>query len=115
MGWSDPPLTSEVVGSSQRLIVVHARWIYTPDASRYAMAVHSRLAPMTASFLPGRTLDGRASDPVLIEKTPTLTTRLGPEELQLLHALADEFETTRSNLARRLVVKGLIELRDGLV
>jgi hypothetical protein len=32
--------------------------------------------------------------------------------MQLLAELAAEFNTSRSNLCRRLVVQGLIELRD---
>lgn len=47
-------------------------------------------------------------------KTPPLTARLGPQESALLQAMATEFNTTRSALARRLVVQGLVELRDGL-
>ena len=35
--------------------------------------------------------------------------------MRLLTELATEFNTSRSNLCRRLVVQGLIELRDGNV
>jgi hypothetical protein len=70
---------------------------------------------MTASALPGRVLDTRASDPELIEKTPVLSARLGPAEMRLLSELAAEFNTSRSNLCRRLVVQGLISLRGGEV
>ena len=66
-------------------------------------------------MLPGTTLDRRASDPELKAKTPLMVARLGPQELALLQELAEEFGMTRSNLARRLVVKGLVELRDGNV
>ena len=44
-----------------------------------------------------------------------MVARLGPQELALLQEIAEEFGMTRSNLARRLVVKGLVELRDGNV
>jgi hypothetical protein len=70
---------------------------------------------VTAAVLPGRVLDERASDPELIDKTPVLSVRLGPAEMRLLTELATEFNTSRSNLCRRLVVQGLIELRDGNV
>ena len=70
---------------------------------------------MTAAVLPGRVLDERASDPELIDKTPVLSARLGPAEMRLLTELAAEFNTSRSNLCRRLLVQGLIELRDGNV
>ena len=70
---------------------------------------------MIAELLPGRILDARASDPRLIEKTPVLSARLGPAEMRLLTKLAAEFNTSRSNLCRRLVVQGLIALRDGNV
>jgi hypothetical protein len=66
-------------------------------------------------MLPGTTLDPRSYDPALRAKTPPLVARLGPGELDLLRQMADEFGTTRSALARRLVVKGLVELRDGVV
>jgi hypothetical protein len=62
-------------------------------------------------MLPGMTLDPRAYDPVLKAKTPPLSTRLGPEETKLLTKLAAEFNLTRSNLARRLLVEGLLALR----
>lgn len=68
---------------------------------------------MAVAELPGQVLDQRASDPVLIDKTPVLSARLGPEEMQLLADLAKEFKTSRSNLTRRLLVQGLIALRDG--
>jgi hypothetical protein len=45
------------------------------------------------------------------EKSMPLCARLGPEELSLLRAMAEEFDTSRSNLARRLLVQALIELR----
>ena len=64
-------------------------------------------------MLPGMTLDRRSYDPELGSKSPPLVARLGPEELALLRAMAQEFGITRSALARRLVVKGLVELRDG--
>ncbi len=70
---------------------------------------------MAAAVLPGQVLDNRASDPKLIDKTPVLSARLGPEEMRLLTELAAEFNTSRSNLCRRLVVQGLIALRDGNV
>ena len=70
---------------------------------------------MAAAVLPGQVLDNRASDPELIDKTPVLSARLGPEEMRLLTELAAEFKTSRSNLCRRLVVQGLIALRDGEV
>jgi hypothetical protein len=35
--------------------------------------------------------------------------------MELLAAMASEFTTTKSNLARRLLVKGLVELRDGVI
>lgn len=66
-------------------------------------------------MLPGTTLDPRSYDPARKAKTPPLVARLGPGELDLLRQMADEFGTTRSALARRLVVKGLVELRDGVV
>jgi hypothetical protein len=44
-----------------------------------------------------------------------MSARLGPEELALLQEMAKEFNISRSALARRLVVQGLVELRDGLV
>jgi hypothetical protein len=70
---------------------------------------------VVAKLLPGRVLDSRACDPELISKTPVISTRLGPAEMDLLADMAAEFNTTRSNLCRRLVVKGLLELRDGAV
>jgi hypothetical protein len=66
-------------------------------------------------MLPGTTLDPRSYDPDLKAKTPPLVARLGPKELDLLRQMAHEFGTTRSALARRLVVKGLVELRDAAV
>jgi hypothetical protein len=42
-----------------------------------------------------------------------MVARLGPNELALLQEMAEEFGMTRSNLSRRLVVQGLIALRDG--
>ena len=63
-------------------------------------------------MLPGMTLDPRAYDPVLKVKTPPLSTRLGPEEMRLLAELAAELNTSRSNLTRRLLVEGLLELRN---
>ena len=63
-------------------------------------------------MLPGTTLDPRSYDPELKAKTPPLSARLGPAELDLLRLMADKFGTTRSALARRLVVQGLIELSD---
>ena len=63
-------------------------------------------------MLPGMTLDPRAYDPMLKAKTPPLSTRLGPKEMNLLTNLAAEFNLTRSNLTRRLLVEGLLELRD---
>lgn len=65
-------------------------------------------------MLPGMTLDARASDPVLIKKTPPIATRLGPQEMRLLAEMAVEFETTRSNLARRLLVERLVQLRGNV-
>jgi len=65
-------------------------------------------------MLPGTTLDPRSYDPVLKAKTPPLVARLGPVELNLLRQMADELGITRSTLARRLVVKGLVELRDSV-
>ena len=62
-------------------------------------------------MLPGMTLDKQAYDLALKAKTPPLSTRLGPEETKLLTKLAAEFNLTRSNLARRLLVEGLLELR----
>jgi hypothetical protein len=67
---------------------------------------------VAVAVLPGRTLDHRASDPELIDRTPVLSTRLGPQELCLLTELAAEFNTSRSNLIRLLLVEGLLELRD---
>jgi hypothetical protein len=64
------------------------------------------------AVLPGCVLDQRASDPDLIERTPVLSARLGPEEMHLLAELASELKTTRSNLTRRLLVQGLLELGD---
>jgi hypothetical protein len=49
---------------------------------------------------------------MLKARTPPLSTRLGPEEMDLLTNLAAEFNLTRSNLTRRLLVEGLLELRD---
>lgn len=66
-------------------------------------------------MLPGTTLDPQASDPELKAKTPPVAARLGPQELHLLRQMAEEFGLTRSTLARRLLVKGLIALRDGEV
>ena len=63
-------------------------------------------------MLPGMTLDPRAYDPVLKAKTSPLSTRLGPEEMRLLAELAAELHTSRSNLTRRLLVEGLLELRN---
>ena len=63
-------------------------------------------------MLPGMTLDPRAYDPVLKVKTPPLSTRLGPEEMDLLTKLAAEFSLTRSNLTRRLLVEGLLKLQQ---
>ena len=68
---------------------------------------------MSAAVLPGKVLDQRASDPWLIDKTPVLSARLGPKEMLLLREFADELGISRSLLARRLVVQGLIALRDG--
>ena len=64
------------------------------------------------AVLPGSVLDQRASDPDLIERTPVLSARLGPQEMRLLAELAAELNTSRSNLTRRLVVEGLLELRN---
>ena len=64
------------------------------------------------AVLPGCVLDQRASDPDLIERTPVLSARLGPQEMRLLAELAAELNTSRSNLTRRLVVEGLLELRN---
>ena len=66
-------------------------------------------------MLPGTTLDWRSYDPGLGSRSLPLVARLGPTELDLLRQLAEEFGLTRSALARRLVVKGLVELRDGEV
>lgn len=63
-------------------------------------------------MLPGTTLDPFSYDPELKAKTPPLVARLGPGELELLRQTADEFGITRSALARRLVVAGLLELRS---
>jgi hypothetical protein len=63
-------------------------------------------------MLPGTTLDPRSYDPELKAKTPPLSTRLGPKELDLLRQMAEEFETTRSALARRLLVRALLDLRE---
>jgi hypothetical protein len=63
-------------------------------------------------MLPGTTIDRVCFDPKLREKTPPLVARLGPTELALLREKAERFGLTRSALARRLVVKGLLELRD---
>ena len=62
-------------------------------------------------MIPGMTLDQRSYDPVLKSKTPPLSTRLGPEETKLLTKLAADFNLTRSNLARRLLVEGLLQLQ----
>ena len=64
--------------------------------------------PMTV----GRVLDARASDPELKERSPKVTTRLGNQELALLLELAETHGMTRSSLARRLLVKGLLELLE---
>ena len=63
-------------------------------------------------MIPGMTLDQRSYDPVLKSKTPPLSTRLGPEEMDLLTKLAAEFSLTRSNLTRRLLVEGLLKLQQ---
>jgi hypothetical protein len=44
-----------------------------------------------------------------------LSARLGPKELRLLDLIAAQLNTSRSNLARRLLVQALIELRDANV
>ncbi len=67
---------------------------------------------MTAAVLPGRVLDARASDPELVEKTPVVSTRLGPAEMDLLRDMAMQIGVTRSNLTRRLLVQALLELRN---
>lgn len=67
---------------------------------------------MRVAVLPGEILDQRASDPLLMERTPVLSARLGPTELALLQAMALELGLTRSSLTRRLVVKGLVELQE---
>jgi hypothetical protein len=63
-------------------------------------------------MLPGTTLDRRSYDPELGEKSMPLSARLGPSELHLLDEMATQIGVTRSNLARRLLVQALLELRD---
>jgi hypothetical protein len=41
-----------------------------------------------------------------------LSARLGPQELRLLDVTAARLNTSRSNLARRLLVQALLELRN---
>lgn len=60
----------------------------------------------------GATLDDRASDPQLIEKTLPVVSRMGPAELELLKSMAERHRMTRSKLTRVLVVKGLLELQQ---
>jgi hypothetical protein len=66
-------------------------------------------------MLPGTTLDRRSYDPTLGERSMPLSARLGPKELRLLDLIAAQLNTSRSNLARRLLVQALIELRDANV
>jgi hypothetical protein len=63
-------------------------------------------------MLPGTTLDRRSYDPALGDKSMPLSARLGPAEMRLLDEMAARAKTSRSNLARRLLVQALIELRD---
>jgi len=62
---------------------------------------------------PGATIDLRVSDPELQARTPVVTARLGSSEMELLTQMAMTFSLTRSSLTRRLVVAGLLQLRDG--
>ena len=64
-------------------------------------------------MLPGTTLDRVCYDPKLRQKTPPLVARLGPTELALLREKAEQFGLTRSALARRLLVQGLLDLGEG--
>lgn len=63
-------------------------------------------------MLPGTTIDRVCFDPELRAKTPPLVARLGPQELALLRATAERLGLSRSGLARRLLVQGLLELRE---
>ncbi len=63
-------------------------------------------------MLPGTTLDRRSYDPSLGDKSMPLSARLGPTERRLLDEMAAQIGVTRSNLARRLLVQALLELRD---
>jgi hypothetical protein len=62
-------------------------------------------------MLPGTTLDRRSYDPALGKKSMPLSARLGPTERRLLDEMAAQLNTSRSNLARRLLVQALLELR----
>jgi hypothetical protein len=64
------------------------------------------------TLLPGKTIDERSYDPDLKEGTQTVVTRLGPQELALFKQTANNMGLTRSNLARRLIVEGLLALRE---
>ena len=62
-------------------------------------------------MLPGTTLDRRSYDPALGKESMPLSARLGPTERRLLDEMAAQLNTSRSNLARRLLVQALLELR----
>ena len=90
---------------SELLLIIVGYWFSTGSLRSYIVCVH-RFREM----LPGTTLDCRASDPVLKDKTRPMVARLGPRELELLREVAEKCGLTRSALARRLVVNALLEL-----
>ena len=63
-----------------------------------------------ATLIPGKLLDTEAGRVCFKAQT-----RLGPNEEQLLDALASEFRISRSHLVRRLLVERLDQLnREGV-
>ena len=65
---------------------------------------------MAATLIPGKLLDTKAGRICFKAQT-----RLGPNEEQLLDALASEFRISRSLLVRRLLVERLDQLnREGI-